>query len=120
MCGGPGGPSMQLKKKLEEKMKGEDPFVSEPGAPIRPVVREGRKYRIPFLIKIKRILAGFVFLNMLIVIFAMGTTFTPNPITVYVMWILLISTWLHLDYLWKTRRTEQLEKAVKPMEEEKG
>ena len=110
---------MQLKERLKRKIKSEDPFVSEAGAPIRPVIREGRKYRIPFLLKIKRILAGFIFLNMLIVIFAMGTTFIPNPITVYVMWILLISAWLHLDYLWKTRRKGQLEKPVKPMEEEK-
>ena len=108
----------RMRKKTKEWKDGEgDPFrggsaeessdsVPDQGSTLKPVRRESdkTKMRLPHLLTFKRLMAGFIFLNLLFLIFGMMSNFLPDPMNQYIMWIFLLSAFLHLDYLWKTRR----------------
>lgn len=87
-------PESWLKDKPEENVKVDKTVVV---AIPKPKVK--RKIRIPFLRRFKRIIAGFMLIiNFLSGIMSLSTNIVPVAI------LFLPTSFILLDYLWKTRR----------------
>jgi len=69
----------------------------------RPVLREHRKIHVPGLRTFKRLIAFFLFFVFFFFIVGMGSYHEPTLMNRFLMWIFVLTDWICLDYLWKTR-----------------
>ena len=69
----------------------------------RPVLREHRKIHVPGLRTFKRLIAFFLFFVFFFFIVGMGSYHEPTLMNRFLMWVFVLTDWICLDYLWKTR-----------------
>ena len=75
--------------------------LQPPKLTLPPLPKPTRVIHIPYILKIKRILAGLLFITNLLII---GVSLFQFPV---ILLIFVPNAWILLDYIWKTRGSEK-------------